>query len=130
MKQVPFSIVSSKGIGYLSLSGFEGSSHNLLPSVIRSQMSPPMNPLSYINSFMHMHMKDNNWDDIAPLLNSLANLQSVLVQCDAEFQLSEQVKTMLVECGGNITESGISKQQVFSNWCRKIQRILLYVTCT
>jgi len=59
-----------------------------------------------------MHTEDNSWDDIAPLLSSLANLRSVLVQCDAEFQLSEQVKTILAEYGANITESVISKHHL------------------
>ena len=69
-----------------------------------------MNPLSYIHSFMHM--EDNSWDDIAPLLSSLANLRSVLVQCDADFQLSEQLKTVLVEYGENIIESVPSKHHL------------------
>ncbi|XP_068479055.1 uncharacterized protein [Phaseolus vulgaris] len=57
-------------------------------------------------------MEDNSWDDIAPLLSSLANLRSVLVQCDAEFQLSEQLKTVLVEYGENIIESVPSKHHL------------------
>jgi len=57
-----------------------------------------------------MDMADNSWDDTAPLLSTLANLRSVLVACDTEFQLSEQVKNILVEYFANITEAGISKQ--------------------
>ncbi|ESW06207.1 hypothetical protein PHAVU_010G028800 [Phaseolus vulgaris] len=110
MKQLPFTIVSPKSIGYISLRGFEGFSHNLFPSIIRSRMSPTMNPLSYIHSFMHM--EDNNWDDISPLLSSLTNLRSVSVQCDAEFQLSEQVKTIVAEYGANVRESVLSKHHV------------------
>ena len=72
-----------------------------------------MNPLSYIHSFMDM--EDNSWDDISPLLSSLANLRSVLVQCDAKFQLYQQVKTILVEYDTNITESGISKNNFRSS---------------
>jgi len=105
VKQVPFSIVSSKSIGYISLRGFEGLSHNLFLSIIRSRMSPAMIPLSYIHSFM---------DDITPLLSSLSNLRSVLVQCDPEFQLSKQVNTILIEYGANITESGILKHHLRS----------------
>ncbi|XP_068477764.1 disease resistance protein RUN1-like isoform X2 [Phaseolus vulgaris] len=113
VKQVPFSIVSSKSFAYLFLPGFEGLSHNLFPSVIRSLMSRTMNPLSYIHSFMDM--EDNSWDDISPLLSSLANLRSVLVQCDAKFELYEQVKTILLEYDANITESGISKNNFRSS---------------
>jgi len=108
VKQVAFSIVSSKGIGYISLRGFEGLSHNLFPFIIQSWMSPSMNSLSYNPSFC-MDMEVNSWDDITPLLRSLGNLRSVLVQCDTEFQLSKQVKTILVEYRGNITETGTSK---------------------
>jgi len=107
-KPTPFSVVSPKSIGYISLRGYEGLSH-LFSCIIRSLMLPTINPLPYIHSFMDM--EDNSWDDIAPLLSSLANLRSILVQCDAEFQLSEQVKTILVEYGANIKESGISKHQ-------------------
>jgi len=110
MKQLPFIIVSPKSIGYISLRGFDGLSHNLFPFIIRSRMSPTMNPLSYIHSFMHM--EDNNWDDISPLLSSLENLRSVSVQCDAEFQLSEQVKTIVTEYGANVTESVLSKHHL------------------
>jgi len=113
VKQVPFSIVSSKSIGYISLGRFEGLSHDLFPSIIRYRMSPTTNPLSYIHPFMDM--EDNSWDTIGPLLSSLANLRSVLVQCDTEFQLSKQVKTILVECGANITESRISKHHLRSS---------------
>ncbi|XP_068479583.1 disease resistance protein RUN1-like isoform X2 [Phaseolus vulgaris] len=113
VKQVPFSIVCSKSFAYLFLPRFEGLSHNLFPSVIRSLMSPTMNPLSYIHSFMDM--EDNSWDDISPLLGSLTNLRSVLVQCDAKFELYEQVKTILVEYDANITESGISKHKFRSS---------------
>jgi len=113
VKQVPFSILSSRSIGYISLRGFEGLSHTLFPSIVRSRMSPTMNLLSYVHSFMDT--ENNNWDDIAPLLSTLANLRSVLVQCDTEFQLSKQVKTILVEFGRNITESRTSKQHLRSS---------------
>jgi len=56
-----------------------------------------------------MDMEDNSWDDFAPLLRTLANLRSVLVQCDTEFQLSKQVKTILVEYRGTITVTETSK---------------------
>jgi len=109
-KQVPFSIVSSKAIGYISLRGFERLSCNLFPSIIiRSWMSQIVNPISYVHSLC-MDI-DNSWDDIVPLLGSLTNLRSVLVQCDTEFQLSKQVQNILVEYFSNITESGISMQQ-------------------
>ncbi|XP_027906193.1 TMV resistance protein N-like isoform X2 [Vigna unguiculata] len=110
MKQVPFSIVNSESIGYISLRRFEGLLRNLFPSIIRSWMSPTMNPISYIHS-MCMDI-DNSWDDIEPLHGSLKNLRSVLVQCDTEFQLSKQVQNILVEYFASIIEPEISKQQL------------------
>ncbi|XP_052724911.1 disease resistance protein RPV1-like isoform X2 [Vigna angularis] len=108
VKLVPFSIVSSKSIGYISLRGFEGLSHNLFPSIIRSWMSPIMNPISYIHLFC-MDMEDNTID-IAPLLSTLANIRRVLVACDTDFQLSKELKNILDDYFPGITESGISKQ--------------------
>ncbi|XP_027907376.1 TMV resistance protein N-like [Vigna unguiculata] len=107
VKQVPFSIASSKSIGYISLCGLEERSHNLFPSIIRSRMSPTTNPLSYIHTFSGM--EDNSWDDIVPFFSSLTILRSVLVQCDPEFQLSKQLQAILVDYCANITESRISK---------------------
>ncbi|XP_027908040.1 protein SUPPRESSOR OF npr1-1, CONSTITUTIVE 1-like isoform X3 [Vigna unguiculata] len=109
VKQVPISIVSSKNIGYIFLRGCEGFSFNLFPSIIRSWISPIMNPLSYIHSIC-MDIEDNGWNDFAPLLSTLANLRSVSVQCDTEFQLSKLVETILIEYGVNISKSEISQQ--------------------
>jgi len=115
VKQVPFSIVRSKSIGYISLCGFERLPRNLFPSIIRYWMSPPMNSMSFIHSF-YMDMEDNSWDDITPSLSSLTKLRSILVQCDTEFQLSKQVQNILVEYFATITESGISKQHFRSSF--------------
>ncbi|XP_027907361.1 TMV resistance protein N-like isoform X2 [Vigna unguiculata] len=107
LKQVPFSIASSKSIGYISLCGLEERSNNLFPSIIRSRMSPTTNPLSYIHTFSDT--EDNSWDDVVPFFSSLAILRSVLVQCDPEFQLSVQLKAILMDYCVNITKSRISK---------------------
>jgi len=109
VKQVPFSIVRSKSIGYIFLRGFKRLPSNLFHSIIRSWMSTTTNPISCNHPFC-LNMEDNSWDDIAPLLNSLANLRSVLMQCDTEFKLSKQVKNILVKYFPTITKSGISKQ--------------------
>jgi len=114
VKEVPFSIVSSKSIGYISLSRFERfEAWCLFPSIIRSWMSQTMN-LSY-NHSLYMDMEDNFWDDIVPLLSNLTNLRSVLLQCETEFQLSKQVKNILAEYFADITESGISKHHFRSS---------------
>ncbi|CAJ1949603.1 unnamed protein product [Sphenostylis stenocarpa] len=112
VKQVPLSIVSSKCIGYISLRGFEGSSHNLFPSILRSWI-PPMNPLCDLHPFS-IDMEDNSSGDLVPFLSSLANLRCVLVQCDTEFQLRKQVEAILVKHGINFTELGVSKHHLRS----------------
>jgi len=112
VKQVPISIVRSTSIGYISLRGFERLPRNLFHSIILSWMSPTMNRISCNHPFC----MDISWDDITPLLSSLANLRSVLVQCDTEFQLSKQVKNILVEYFPTITESGISNQHFKSSF--------------
>jgi len=49
------------------------------------------------------------YSDFAPF-SSLANIRSVLVQCETEFQVSNHVETILIEHDANITKSGTSKQ--------------------
>lgn len=118
MKQVPFSFVISKSIGYISLCGFEGFSHSVFPSVIRYWMSPTMNPISYICSFPgklsslnSAIMQDNDLGDLAPMLSNLSNLRSVMVQCHTKFQLSEQLETILSDVYGvNYTKIEMTSQ--------------------
>ncbi|CAJ1949615.1 unnamed protein product [Sphenostylis stenocarpa] len=110
VKQVPLSIISSKCIGYISLRGFEGLLH-IFPSIIRSWKTPISNPLSYTHPF-GMDMENNNWRYLSPFFTGLANLRSVLVQCDTEFQLSTQVQTIRVEYGVNYTELRISEHHL------------------
>ncbi|RDX67768.1 TMV resistance protein N, partial [Mucuna pruriens] len=50
----------------------------------------------------------SNLGDLAPMLSSLSNLRSVLVQCGTEFQLSKQVRTILDVYGVNFTELEIT----------------------
>jgi len=111
VKQVPFSIVCSKSIGYISLCGFEGLSNSIFPSTIRYWMSPTLSPQSFVSPFC-VDLENNNWRDLAPLYSGLTNLRSVLVQCDTEFQLSKQIQTILLEYGVNFTESKISKHHL------------------
>jgi len=111
VKQVPFSILSSKSIGYISLRGFEGLSIGIFPFIIRSWMSRTLNPQSFVSPFC-VEMENNNWRHLAPLYSGLANLRSFLVQCDTEFQLSKQLKTIFVEDSVNFTESRISKHHL------------------
>ncbi|RDY12716.1 Disease resistance-like protein CSA1, partial [Mucuna pruriens] len=116
VKQVPFSIVSSKMIGYISLCGYEGLSNNVFPSIIWSWMSPTMNLLTRIrpicgisSSLVSMNMQNSDLGDLAPILSSLLNLRIVFVRCDMEFQISKQVTTILDDKHGvNFTQLEIA----------------------
>ena len=102
VKQIPFSIVRSKSIGYISLCGHKGLSRNVFPSIIWSWMSPKINPLSGIypcwsmsSSLTSIDVQSNNLGDLASTLTSLSKLRSVLLHCDTEFQLSKELRTIL-----------------------------------
>ena len=121
-KQVPFSIVSSKSIGYISLCGFEGLARDVFPAIIWSWMSPTTNPLLHTHPFyvtscylVSMIKQNNTFGEFAPMLTSLPNLRSVLVQCETESQLSKHVKTILVEDALSFRESGISRHHLRSS---------------
>ncbi|CAJ1949645.1 unnamed protein product [Sphenostylis stenocarpa] len=102
VKQVPFSIVRSKSIGYISLCGHKGLSRNVFPSIIWSWMSPTVNPLSGIypswgmsSSLTSIDVQSNNLGDLPSTLKSLSKLRSVLLHCDTELQLSKELRTIL-----------------------------------
>nr|KYP36526.1 TMV resistance protein N [Cajanus cajan] len=109
--RVPFSIVRSKSIDYVSLCGYEGLSHNVFPSIIWSWMSPKMNPLTRIHSFsvtssylVYMDLQNNILGDLASAVRNLSNLRSLSVQ-DTEFQLSKLLRTIPDDAYGvNFTE--------------------------
>lgn len=54
ISQVPFSLVRSKGIRYLSLCGYEGLSRDVFPSLIWSSMKPKNNLTLPIQAFGSM----------------------------------------------------------------------------
>ncbi|CAL0310073.1 unnamed protein product [Lupinus luteus] len=117
VKQVPFSIVRLKNIGYISLCEYEGLSSHVFPSLIRSWMSPTFNPLSSIDPFggmssslVSMNMHSNNLVDLPSMLSSLSKLRSVWVQCHSEFQLTQDFRRILDGISDvNVTELETSK---------------------
>jgi Leucine-rich repeat (LRR) protein len=125
VKQVPFSIVSLKSIGYISLCGYEGLSHNVFPSIIRSWMSPTMNSLAHIPPFGGMSMSLVSLDIDSrnlglvyqsPLLSSCSTLRSVLVQCDSEIQLKQQFRRFIDDLyGAGLAEVGASHDSQISD---------------
>ncbi|KAI9081703.1 hypothetical protein K1719_036357 [Acacia pycnantha] len=103
VKQVPFSLVRLKSISYLSVSGYEGLSHYVIPSLYQSWMSLANNPLPLIPKQRSLLLEDGwkipsslettpNCVDISRLENCLKNL---LIQIGKNSQvfhmLSERV---------------------------------------
>ncbi|KEH16185.1 TIR-NBS-LRR RCT1-like resistance protein, putative [Medicago truncatula] len=85
--KVPFSIVRSKNIGYISLCGFEGFSRDVFPSLIRSWMSPSYNEISLVQTSASM-----------PSLSTFKNLlklRSLCVECGSDLQLIQNVARVL-----------------------------------
>ncbi|CAL5195436.1 unnamed protein product [Lathyrus oleraceus] len=114
VKEVPYSILRLKSIGYISLCGYEGLPHDIFPSLIRSWMSPTTNPLSHIPPFGGMSMslvslniETNSLGLVyqSKILRSCSKLRSVSVQCDSEIQLKQEFKRFLDDLyGAGLTE--------------------------
>ncbi|XLU82009.1 hypothetical protein S245_005429, partial [Arachis hypogaea] len=81
--QVPFSIVRSKSIGYVSLCGYEGFSRDVFPSLIWSWMSPTNNLSSLVSA-----------PELVSFLD-LPKLQYLQVECNSDLQLAEGVTKIL-----------------------------------
>ncbi|RHN38971.1 putative leucine-rich repeat domain, L domain-containing protein [Medicago truncatula] len=81
VKEVPYSVVRLKSIGYISLCGYEGLSEDVFHSIIQSWMSPTMNNLPH-----------NNLDFLKPIVKSLAQLRTVWIQCHSKNQLTQELK--------------------------------------
>ncbi|CAI8600900.1 unnamed protein product [Vicia faba] len=85
--KVPFSIVRSKNIGYISLCGFEGFSRDVFPSIIRSWMSPSKNLISLVQTYVPTSSLGTFKD--------LPKLRSLCVECGSKHQLSRDVANIL-----------------------------------
>ncbi|KAK7350577.1 hypothetical protein VNO77_09351 [Canavalia gladiata] len=102
VKQVPFSIVRSKSIGYISLCGVEGLARDVFPYLIWSWMSPTMDLVSHIQPFgcmssslVSFDVQNRNLGEMSPVLRNLSKLRSVWVQCRSECQLTQELKRIL-----------------------------------
>jgi len=95
--RVPFSIVRSKSIGYISLCGYEGFSHDVFPSIILSWMSPTNNlPSNFQTSTtMASLVPQSSSYKLSSISNYLASLQSLWVECSSENQLSHDATLIL-----------------------------------
>jgi hypothetical protein len=108
--KVPFSIVRLKSIGYISLSGFEGFSRDVFPSLVRSWMSPSNNVISLVQSSVSMSPLSTSKD--------LQKLRILCAECDSDLQLTQDIARFLdvlkasncqnLEASASSTTSGIS----------------------
>ncbi|PNX94561.1 disease resistance protein (TIR-NBS-LRR class), partial [Trifolium pratense] len=85
IRRVPFSVVISKNIGYISLCGYEGFSRDMFPSIIWSWMSPTTGLPS---PFQQPTI-------ISCVIKYVPSLQSLWVKCNSELQLSQDATIIL-----------------------------------
>jgi hypothetical protein len=101
IKRVPFSLVRSKSIGYISLCGHEGFSRDIFPSIILSWMSPINNLTSRfqasaaMSSLVSVDAPSSSSHELSSFLNQLPRLRSLLVDCNSEDQLYLDAKMIL-----------------------------------
>jgi len=99
--RVPFSVVRSKSIGYISLCGYEGFSCDVFPSIISSWMSPTNNLPSNFQSFTTMsslvplNVLQNSSHELLLISKYLPSLRSLWVECSSENQLSHDATIIL-----------------------------------
>nr|WIL59991.1 nodulation protein [Melilotus officinalis] len=84
--KVPFSVVRSKSIGFISLCGYEGFSRDVFPSIIWSWMSPTNNLSPAFQTTAGMS---------SLVSNVLPKLQSLWLECGSELQLSQDATRIL-----------------------------------
>ncbi|XP_024641851.1 disease resistance protein RUN1 isoform X2 [Medicago truncatula] len=99
--RVPFSIVSSKSIGYISLCGYEGFSRDVFPSIIWSWMSPtnnlrsPFQTSAAMSSLVSFDVPSSSFNELSSFSDHLPRLRSLRVDCNSVDQLSLDAKTIL-----------------------------------
>ncbi|XP_020234632.1 TMV resistance protein N isoform X1 [Cajanus cajan] len=99
--KVPFSIIRSKNIGYISLCGYEGFSRDVFPSIIWSWMSPMSSLSPHIETFAGMSsvipldLAISNSHHLLSISKELSKLRSLWIECDSELQLSQNATNIL-----------------------------------
>jgi len=99
---VPFSMVRSKSISYISLCGYEGFSRDVFPSLISSWMSPTLNSPPHISPFWNIsyglasiNVHKNNLGFLSPMVSSLLGLRTIGVQFRSKIQLTQELQRIL-----------------------------------
>ncbi|RHN59578.1 putative winged helix-turn-helix DNA-binding domain, leucine-rich repeat domain, L [Medicago truncatula] len=93
LTRVPFSIVRSKSIVYISLCGHEGFSRDVFPSIIKSWMSPTNNLPSYfqtstiMSSHVPLDVPRSSSQELSSISKYLPSIRSLWVKCSSDLQL-------------------------------------------
>ncbi|XP_054794889.1 disease resistance protein RPV1-like isoform X2 [Prosopis cineraria] len=101
IRQVPYSIVRLKNIGYISVCGFEGLTGDVFPSLIWSWMSPTNNPLSFVqasksmSSLVSSEAQANSFHDLPSMLTGLSKTRSLQIESFSELQLTQDIERVL-----------------------------------
>ncbi|KEH25073.1 putative TIR domain, winged helix-turn-helix DNA-binding domain-containing protein [Medicago truncatula] len=101
IKRIPFSVVRSKSIGYISLCGYEGFSRDVFPSIILSWMSPTNNLPSLFQtstimpSLVPLDVPHSSSHELSSISKYLPSLRSLWVECSSEHQLSNDATIIL-----------------------------------
>ena len=101
IKRVPFSVVRSKSIGYISLCGCEGFSRDVFPTIIWSWMSPtnnlpsPFQTSNIMSSLVPLDLPHSSSQELSSISQYLSSLRSLWVDCSSELQLSHDAAIIL-----------------------------------
>ncbi|KEH29087.1 disease resistance protein (TIR-NBS-LRR class) [Medicago truncatula] len=99
--RVPFAVVRSKSIAFISLCGYKGSARRVFPSIIQSWLSPTNNILSLVQTSAGTLCRDfideqnNSFYCLSSILEDLQNTQRLWVKCDSQAQLNQTVASIL-----------------------------------
>jgi len=99
--KVPFSLVRSKSIGFISLCEYEGFSRDVFPSIISSWMSPTNNVPPVVrtavgmSSHVSLNVSNSVSHDLSSVFNDLPKLQCLWLECGSELQLSQDATRIL-----------------------------------
>ncbi|WVZ17268.1 hypothetical protein V8G54_010250 [Vigna mungo] len=101
IRSVPFSIVRSKSIGYISLCDYKGFSRDVFPSIIWSWMSP-VNSLSYrvqtlvdMSSLVSLDVQNSSSKQLSYISEELPKLGSLWIECGSDLELSRDTTSIL-----------------------------------
>jgi len=99
--EIPFAVVRSKSIGYISLCGYEGLARKVFPSIIQSWCSPTNDILSLVQTsagISRLHFTDEQNSSsycLSSIVEDLQNLQRLWLKCKSEAQLKQTVASIL-----------------------------------